>query len=114
MAFFLVLKAWVLAPFAWAKKLWLGITDLNWLVAPFAWAWDRIKRGMLWILEQLGEIRFGKPRILELEVWSMEWLKRPEWLSWPKWGLGVPEIVKDGFEVFVPDAVQVEEVLKEL
>jgi len=114
MAFFLVLKAWVLAPFTWAKNIWLNITDLGWMVAPFAWAWSYIKGDLLWVLELVQNVKIGKPKFLESEMWRMEWLKRPEWLSWPKWGLSVPEVVRDGFEVFVPDAVQVEEVLEEL
>jgi len=114
MAFFLALKAWVLAPLSWAKRLWLSITDLGWMIAPFARAWSCIKAGMLWVLELVPNVKIGKPRFLETEMWRTEWLKRSEWLSWPEWGFGVPEIVRDGFEVFVPDAVQVEEVLEEL
>jgi hypothetical protein len=45
-------------------------------------------------------------------VWKMEWLKRSKWFSW---GLTVPEVVKDGFEAFAPDGIQmVEDVLEEL
>ncbi|KAH0292077.1 hypothetical protein M436DRAFT_84526 [Aureobasidium namibiae CBS 147.97] len=114
MAFFLVFKAWVLAPFARINEIWLSITDLGWTIAPFAWAWSHIKGGLLWVQERVQNVKIGRPKFLETEMWSMEWLKRPEWLSWPAWRLGVPEIVKDGFEVFVPDAVQVEQVLEEL
>jgi hypothetical protein len=114
-AFFLILKSWMLAPLAWAKKLWLSITDLGWMAAPFTWAWTCIKKALLWILELGGKIKIGKPKFLELEVWKMEWLKRPEWLSWHDWSFKLPGVVKDGFEVFVPDGVQTaEEVLEEL
>ena len=114
-ALFFALKAWILAPFAWIKGSWLKITDLGWLVAPFAWAWHRLKEGVLWVLGLVQNVKIGKPRFLEREVWRMQWFKRPEWLSWPSWSWHVPEVVKDGFEVFAPDGVQaVEEVLEEL
>lgn len=114
-ALFLLVKAWILAPFTWANKLWLNLTDLAWMTAPFAWAWDRSKTGVLWVWSLTQNIKIGKPRLLEWEMWRLEWFKRPEWLSWPHWGVSIPEVVKDGFEVFVPDGVQAaEEVLEEL
>ena len=109
MALILLLKSWVVAPFAWAKKLWIKITDLGWMVAPFAWMWACVKRALLWVWRLSEEVKIGKPRFLESEVWKMEWFKRPEWLSWGGWEMSVPEVVKDGFEVFVPDGAQVVE-----
>jgi hypothetical protein len=108
-ALFLLLESWILSSFAWAKNFWNSITDLGWVVAPFAWAWTCVKEGLLWILELGEKVKIGKPKFLEFEAWEMEWL------SWPDWHLSVPEVVKDGFEVFVPEGVQaVEEVLEEL
>lgn len=70
---------------------------------------------MLWVWSLVQNVRIGKPRVLGSGVWKMVWFKRPEWLSWPHWRVSIPEVVKDGFEVFVPDGVQaVEEVLEEL
>jgi hypothetical protein len=109
-ALFLLLKSWVLAPVAWAKKFWLSLTDLGWMVAPFAWAWAYVKEGLLWVLELGEKVKVGKPKFIEFGAWEMEWFKRPEWSHF-----SVPEVVKDGFEVFVPEGVQaVEEVLEEL
>jgi hypothetical protein len=108
-ALLLLLKSWVVAPVTWAKKLWVGLTDLKWMLAPFAWVWTCVKKGLLWIWELGDKVKIGKPKFLEFEAWEMEWL------SWPDWSLSVPEIVKDGFEVFVPEGVQaVEDVLEEL
>jgi hypothetical protein len=108
-ALLLLLKSWVVAPVAWANKLWVGLTDLKWMLAPFAWVWTCVKEGLLWIWELGGKVKIGKPKFLEFGAWEMEWL------SWPDWSLSVPEVVKDGFEVFVPEGVQaVEDVLEEL
>lgn len=81
-AFFLILKSCILAPLAWAKRLWLSITDPRWMVALFAWVWACVKRSLLWVLGLVENVKIGKPKFLELEVWKMEWPKRPEWLSW--------------------------------
>ncbi|KAI4755911.1 hypothetical protein E4T52_11958 [Aureobasidium sp. EXF-3400] len=112
---FLILKSWILAPFAWTKRLWLSITDLRWMVAPFAWVWACIKKGLLWVLGLVEKVKIGKPKFPDFDVWRMERFKRPEWLSWPHWSFKLPGVVKDGYEVFAPDGVQaVEEVLEEL
>jgi hypothetical protein len=111
-AVFISLKALLVAPFALAKKFWIGITDLRWIIAPVAWIWACVKGGLLWILDVGEKLMIGFSRVMELEVLKMEWLKRPEWFSW---GLTLPEVVKDGFEAFVPDGIQmVEDVLEEL
>jgi hypothetical protein len=111
-AVFLSLKALIVTPFALVKKLWISIADLGWLITPFAWIWACVKGGLLWVLDLGEKLMIGIPKVMELEVWKMEWLNRPEWLSW---GLNVPDVVKDGFEAFVPDGIQmVEDVLKEL
>jgi hypothetical protein len=108
-ALLLLLKSWILVPFAWAKKFWLSLTDLGWMVAPFAWTWACVKEGLLWILALGEKVMVGVTRFLEFGAWEMEWL------SWPDWHLSVPEVVKDGFEVFAPEGVQaVEDVLEEL
>jgi hypothetical protein len=111
-AVFISLKALIVTPFTWAKNLWISITDLRWMVAPFAWIWACVEEGFWWILRLGEKVKNSIPRVMESEVWKMEWLRRPEWLSW---GLNVPEAVKDGFEAFVPDGIQmVEDVLEEL
>jgi hypothetical protein len=108
-ALFISLRAQVVAPFAWDRNLLISIADFGWMVAPFAWIWACAKEGLWWILGLGEKIKMSK--VMESEVWKMEWFKRPEWLSW---GLDVPEIVKDGFEAFVPDGIQmVEDVLEE-
>lgn len=113
-AFFFLLKAWVVAPFAWAKRFWVSLTDLRWVFAPFFWLFACVKRILMVAVELVAKIKVGKPRFVELDAW-MEWLKRPEWLRWRGGALHVPEIVENGFEVFVPDGIQaIEDVIEEL
>ncbi|KAH0388367.1 hypothetical protein KCU89_g16867, partial [Aureobasidium melanogenum] len=113
-AFFLLLKSWIVAPFTWAKRLWASLTDLKWVVAPFVWLFAFIKEGLMAAVKLVSKFKVGKPRFVELDAW-MEWLKRPEWLTWRGATLGVPEVVENGFEVLMPDGIQaIEEVIEEL
>ncbi|KAG9548570.1 hypothetical protein KCU79_g14847, partial [Aureobasidium melanogenum] len=113
-AFFLLLKSWIVAPFTWAKRLWASLTDLKWVVAPFVWSFAFIKEGLMAAIDLGSKFKVGKPRFVELDAW-MEWLKRPEWLTWRGATLGVPEVVENGFEVLMPDGIQaIEEVIEEL
>lgn len=113
-AFFLLLKAWVVAPFAWAKGLWASLTDLTWAVAPFAWMIAFVKKGFMAAVKLVSKFEVDKPRFMELDAWTM-WLKRPEWLKWHGGALRVPEVVENGFEVFMPDGIQaIEEVIEEI
>lgn len=62
----------------------------------------------------VSKFEVGKPRFVELDAWT-EWLKRPEWLEWRGGALHVPEVVENGFGVFVPDGIQaIEEVIEEI
>ncbi|KAG9869135.1 hypothetical protein KCU86_g2762, partial [Aureobasidium melanogenum] len=113
-AFFLLLKAWIVAPFAWAKRFWTSLTDLEWVVAPFTWLFAFIKKGLMAAVKLVSKFKVGKPRFVELDA-CMKWLKRLEWLRWRGGALGVPEVVENGFEVFMPDGIQaIEEVIEEI
>ncbi|KAG9846335.1 hypothetical protein KCU98_g6700, partial [Aureobasidium melanogenum] len=111
-AFFVLLKAWIVAPFAWAKKFWASLTDLRWMVAPFAWVFAFIKKGLMAAMDLVSKFKIGKPGFVD--AW-MEWAKRPGWLKLRKDALSVPEVVENGFEVFMPDGIQaIEEVIEEI
>ncbi|KAH0008907.1 hypothetical protein KCU78_g11008, partial [Aureobasidium melanogenum] len=113
-AFFLLLKAWIVAPFAWAERFWASLTDLKWVVAPFAWLFAFVKRGLVAVMGLASRFKVGKPRFVELDTW-MDWVKRPEWLKWRGGALGVPEVVENGFEVLMPDGIQaIEEAIEEI
>ena len=136
---YFLLRAWIVAPFAWSYSAMLKIADLNWLFAPLAW----IKEMLLELVEKVAGIEMSKPRFLEGEFWKME-VRRPDWMAWPEWPAWfkwlkwpqwsewefrvpeIPEIVKDGFSVFIgwlqfvwslmrPDGVQtVEDVVEDI
>ncbi|KAI4718713.1 hypothetical protein E4T48_05104 [Aureobasidium sp. EXF-10727] len=109
-AFILLLKSWIMAPFAWTKSLWSSLTDFHWLFSAFAGVFAGIKRPLLAIMEYGSKVVGSKLRFLDLDAWEM--VKWPEWFVWRG---GVPEVVKDGFHVFVPDGVQaVEEVVEDI
>ncbi|KAI4738545.1 hypothetical protein E4T50_10987 [Aureobasidium sp. EXF-12298] len=113
-AFFLLLRAWIVAPFTWAKRLWASLTDLKWVVAPFVWLFAFIKEGLMAAVKLVSKFKVGKPRFVELDAW-MKWLKRPEWLKWRGGALGVPEVVENGYEILMPDGIQaIEEVIEEI
>ncbi|KAG9679122.1 hypothetical protein KCU87_g1075, partial [Aureobasidium melanogenum] len=112
--FFLLLKSWIVAPFTWAKRLWASLTDLEWVVAPFVWLFAFITEGLMAAVKLVSKFKVGKPRFVELDAW-MEWLKRPEWLTWRGATLGVPEVVESGYENLMPDGIQaIEEVIEEI
>ncbi|KAI5197367.1 hypothetical protein E4T39_07328 [Aureobasidium subglaciale] len=135
-AFCFLLKAWIVAPFAWTKDVWLkmteisftfasmtwtealwsGLKSLSWIFTPLVW----LKNGLLKLMEMVSGRKFGKPRFVELEFWRMEWLQRPDWLvwpGWPGWNFHVPGVVKNGsamlsdwvefvWSIMRPDGVQ--------
>ncbi|KAK6001896.1 hypothetical protein QM012_002386 [Aureobasidium pullulans] len=113
-AFFLLLKTWIVAPFTWAKRLWVSLTDLSWVVAPFSGIVAFIKNGLIAAVELVSKFKVGKQRLVELDAWP-EWWTRPEWLKWRGVALGVPEVVENGFEIFVPDGIEaMGEVIEEI
>ncbi|THX17934.1 hypothetical protein D6D13_00223 [Aureobasidium pullulans] len=136
---YFLLRAWIVAPFAWSYSAMLKIANLNWLFAPLAW----IKEMLLKLVEKIAGVQMSKPRFLEGEFWKME-VQRPDWMAWPEWPdwfkwlkwpqwsgwefrvPEIPEIVKDGFSVLIgwlqfmwslmrPDGVQtVEDVVEDI
>ncbi|KAG9601725.1 hypothetical protein KCV01_g7464, partial [Aureobasidium melanogenum] len=73
-----------------------------------------IKKGLMAAVKLVSKFKVGKPRFVELDA-CMKWLKRLEWLRWRGGALGVPEVVENGFEVFMPDGIQaIEEVIEEI
>ncbi|KAH0362824.1 hypothetical protein KCU65_g7795, partial [Aureobasidium melanogenum] len=113
-AFFILLKTWIVAPFAWVKRFWAILTDVRWVVAPLAWLFAFIKKGLMTVVQLVSKLKFGKPRFVELDAWT-EWVKRPAWLKWRGGALSVPEVVENGFDVFVPDGIRaIEDVIEEL
>ncbi|KAH0353046.1 hypothetical protein KCU81_g1749, partial [Aureobasidium melanogenum] len=113
-ALFILLRTWIVAPFAWAKRLWFSLTDLSWVIAPFAWLYAFVKKGLMAVIGLVSKSKVVKPKFMELDAWT-EWLKRPEWLKWRGGALRVPEVVDNGFEVFMPDGIQaIEDVIEEL
>lgn len=101
----MLLRAWIVAPFAWVRRLWANLTDLSWFIAPFASVLASTKKGLLAVAQLVSRFRIGRPGFLELGAWP-EWLRRPEWLRWRDGALGVAEVVENGFEVFMLDGIQ--------
>ena len=63
-------------------------------------------------MDLVSKFKIGKPGFVD--AW-MEWAKRPGWLKLRKDALSVPEVVENGFEVFMPDGIQaIEEVIEEI
>ncbi|KAI5255713.1 hypothetical protein E4T42_01848 [Aureobasidium subglaciale] len=118
----------VFTPVTWAKALWSGLKGLSWFFTPLIW----LKDGMLKFMEMVSGHEIGKPRFMELDFWSMEWLQRPDWLvwpEWPEWNFDIPEAIRNAsamlsnlldavWSVMRPDGVRavhvVDDVLEEI